>query len=43
MLISDPDFLPRILYVLGAGFLLVNLHLFFQYFRVRAPADEPRS
>ena len=33
MLISNPDFLPRILYVLGAGFLLVNLRLFFQYYQ----------
>jgi hypothetical protein len=33
MLISNPDFLPRILYVLGAGFLLVNLRLFLQYYQ----------
>ena len=33
MLSTTPDFLPRILYAIGAGFLLINLREFFQYYR----------
>src|SRR5215213_1814178 len=29
----SPTLLALVLYLLGAGFLLVNLHQFFQYFR----------
>ena len=29
----SPDLLLRILYVLGAGFLLINVREFFQYYR----------
>jgi len=36
MLELNPDLLTTFLYVLGAGFLFFNLHLFFQYFRNRA-------
>jgi hypothetical protein len=38
---ADPDFLLRALYVLGAVFLLINLHQFYQYIkfaRIRATA-----
>jgi hypothetical protein len=35
MLTADPTLLPRILYVIGAGFLLINLHQFYQYVRFR--------
>src|SRR5437764_5784244 len=31
----SPTLLTSILYVLGSGFLVVNLHLFFQYYRNR--------
>ena len=30
---ASPDLLLRVLYVIGAGFLVVNLHEFFQYYR----------
>jgi len=33
MLSADPTLLPRILYVIGGGFLLINLHQFYQYFK----------
>jgi hypothetical protein len=32
-LIQDMDLLPRVLFVLGIGFLLANLRLFFQFIR----------
>src|SRR5229473_3341833 len=35
MLIRDPNVLPRILYAIGAAFLLINLQHFYQYFRFR--------
>jgi hypothetical protein len=41
MLTGDPNLLPRILYVIGGGFLLINLHQFYLYFtftRIRATA-----
>ena len=33
MLTTNPDLLPRLLLVIGGGFLLVNLYHFYQYFR----------
>ena len=33
MITSHPDLLPRLLYVVGGGFLLINLKLFFQYYK----------
>ncbi len=33
MLTADPNLLPRILYLIGGGFLLINLHQFYQYFK----------
>jgi hypothetical protein len=36
MIELDPRLLTTFLYVLGAGFLVFNLYLFFQYFRNRA-------
>ena len=35
MLTTYPDLLPRLLYLIGSGFLVVNLHHFYQYFRFR--------
>src|SRR5258708_27233301 len=35
MLIRDPNLLPRILYAIGAAFLLINLQVFYQYVRFR--------
>src|SRR5260221_10313042 len=35
MLTVDPDLLPPLLYAIGAGFLLINLHQFYQYVRFR--------
>jgi hypothetical protein len=35
MLIRDPNLLPRILYAIGAVFLLINLQVFYQYLRFR--------
>src|SRR3954469_24729917 len=35
MVVVNPGLLTTLLYVLGVGFLVFNLYLFFQYFRNR--------
>jgi hypothetical protein len=35
MLTADPNLLPRILYVIGGGFLLINLRQFYEYLKFR--------